>query len=283
MLAGSLFDFQNKNLNMWLQTKTNSFLKLDEVGSAVIDDFNIEAKQVYIGFDDSMFSDNTSIAFVYPYIDENGRKKFHIEQHSFIPWHNAGSIDAKEKQDGINYREQEQQGFCTITSHPDGLINPDQVYEWLLNYVEDHHLEVIMFGYDFFNMSEFVKRLDLNTSWKLMPIRQRTSELKDPTKFLQKVFIERSVTRLNDPVMEKALLNAEIKEDSLGIQVDKSKATYKIDVVDALIDAFYQAMYHFEDFSLANDKSTEVERMTPDQVAEEISMRLNVWKGGEKN
>ena len=34
--------------------------------------------------------------------------------------------------------------------------------------------------------------------------------------------------------MEKVLLNAEIFEDKIGIQVDKAKATLKIDVVDAI-------------------------------------------------
>src|SRR5699024_12455198 len=59
-------------------------------------------------------------------------------QHSFIPWQHAGSIEAKEKQDGINYRELAKQGYCTITSHPQGLINEEQVYHWLLNYIHDN-------------------------------------------------------------------------------------------------------------------------------------------------
>ena len=68
--------------------------------------------------------------------------------------------------------------------------------------------------------------------------------------------------------MEKALLNATIKEDKIGIQVAKDKATLKIDVVDAIIDAMYRAMDHFEKYGLVNDKSTEVDRMTEDQVLE---------------
>lgn len=111
-----------------------------------------------------------------------------------------------------------------------------------------------------------IKQLELNSGWPLEAIRQRTSELKDPTKFLQKLFVEQTVTRLDDKIMEKALLNAQLMEDKIGIQVDKSKATLKIDVVDAIIDAMYQAMYHFEDFGMANDKSRQVEPMTEQQV-----------------
>ncbi|WP_294837056.1 terminase TerL endonuclease subunit, partial [uncultured Lactobacillus sp.] len=102
----------------------------------------------------------------------------------------------------------------------------------------------------------------------IQDIAQRTSELANPTKFLQESFATGKITRFNDLILEKALLNASIKEDKIGIQVDKDKATFKIDVVDALIDAMYQAMNHFEEYGVTNDKSTEVDRMTEDQVLE---------------
>lgn len=263
MLMGKLADFQVKNMNCWLNADSNSFLALEDIEKAVIDDFPRFGRRVYVGVDYSMSSDNTSIAFVYPY---EGEERWHLEQHSFIPWNQAGSIEAKEKQDGINYREQEKQGYCTITSHPQGLINDDQVYNWLVNYIEDNNLDVIFFGYDAMGVTKVIKALELNTSYPLMPIRQRTSELKDPTKFLQKIFVEGSVTRLNDVIMEKALINAVIKQDNIGIQVDKMKSTLKVDVVDAIIDACYQAMFHFEDYGLVNDKSYQVEHMSQQAV-----------------
>ena len=266
MLAGTVDDFQNKNLNLWLQEATNSYLKLSDIERAIIPSFDIRGRDVYIGFDYSMFSDNTAIAFVYPYQDGDGRQKWHIEQHSFIPWEKAGSIQAKEKQDGIDYRELAKKGYCTITSHPQGLINDDQVYSWLLNYVEENNLHVIFFGYDAWGATNAIKQMDINNNFPLEAIRQRTSELKDPTKFLQKIFVEGNCSRLDDKIMEKALINAEIYEDKIGIQVDKAKATLKIDVVDAIIDALYQGMYHFEDFGIANDKSQQVDRMTAEQV-----------------
>lgn len=262
---GKIAEFQNKTMNIYLQVSQAAFLKLKDVERAITARFEIYGKQVYIGYDYSMFSDNTAIAFVYPYMDSKGEKHWHVEQHSFIPWEKAGSIEAKEKQDGINYCELAKKGYCTITSHPQGLINDDQVYQWLLNYVEDNALEVVFFGYDAWGATPAIKQLELNTSWNLMAIRQRTSELKDPTKFLQSAFVESSITRLDDKIMEKALLNAQVIEDKIGIQVDKAKATLKIDVVDAIIDALYQGMIHFEDYSDVNDPEKQIERMTPQQ------------------
>lgn len=129
-----------------------------------------------------------------------------------------------------------------------------------------HDFKVMFFGYDSWGATTAIKQMDTNTEWPLNPIRQRTSELKDPTKFLQKGMIEGTITRDDDKIMEKALVNAEIIEDKIGIQVDKAKATLKIDVVDAIIDALYQAMYHFEDFGLAKDKSKQIDLITSEQV-----------------
>lgn len=263
LMSGEIADFQVKNMNCWLLADSNSFLDLEDIEKAIVPEFDIKRKRVYVGVDYSLFSDNTAVAFVYPYETE---KKWHVEQHSFIPWKVAGSIEAKEKQDGINYRDLEKQGFCTVTSHPQGLINDDEVYQWIINYAEDNELDIIWFGYDAMGISKVIKALELNTSYPLMPIRQRTSELKDPTKFLQTLFIEGNITRLNDKIMEKALLNAVIKEDSIGIQIDKMKSTLKVDVVDAIIDGMYQAMYHYDDYGLANDKSYMVEHMSAQAV-----------------
>ena len=268
MLQGDLPAFQTKNMNMWLAQSTDSFLNLADVESAVVPDFDIRGRQVYIGFDYSMMSDNTAVAFVYPYVDLEGNGRWHIEQHSFIPWHKSGSIEAKEKQDGINYREAERLGYATITSHEQGMINDDEVYAWLLDYVEENDLDVLFFGYDAMGATNMVKMLENNSVFPLQPIRQRTGELKDATKFLQRIFVENSVDRLDDITMEKALLNAVLREDSVGIQVDKTKATLKIDVVDAIIDAMTQAMYHFEEFGMVNDATWQVEHMSAQQVAD---------------
>ena len=269
LLTANIYDFQNKNLNIWLKQSISSYLSLKDVEAAIDNDFKIKGREVYIGLDYSMYSDNTALAFVFPYQDQSGKPHWHITQHSFIPFKQAGSIEAKEKLDGIAYREFPQ--YCTITSIPEGIINPDQIYKWLVQYVKDNELKVIFFGYDRmggFQVKNITESLSTSEGWLIQDIAQRTSDLGNPTKFLQESFATGKITRFNDPIMEKALLNATIKEDKIGIQVEKDKATLKIDVVDAIIDAMYRAMDHFEEYGLVNDKSTEVDRMTEEQVLE---------------
>lgn len=279
LLTGNISDFQTKNLNLWLKQSTDSYLNLRDVEDAVNDDFKIDGREVFIGFDYSMFSDNTALGFVYPY----GDGKFHFEQHSFIPWQHAGSIEAKEKQDGIAYRNYPE--YCTITAHPQGIINPEQIYRWLLNYVEQHQLKVKFFGYDRFGsyqVKNITESLNINTDWYIMDIQQRTSALANPTKFLQELFVTHKVSIPNDPVMQKALLNAVVKADKIGIQVDKDKATLKIDVVDALIDALFQGMYYFDENADLNNKDTEIDRMTEQQVLDWFKNPKSGLLGSEK-
>lgn len=48
------------------------------------------------------------------------------------------------------------------------------------------------------------------------------------------------------------------------------KAFYKIGVVDALVDAFYDGMYAFEDYAITNNPTWKVERMSQEAVLEWI-------------
>ena len=278
ILNNTLHKFQNKNLNLWLKQDVKSYLNLKDVEAATIKNFEIDGREVFIGFDYSMFSDNTAIGFVYPY----GDSQYYLQQFSFIPWQAAGSLEAKENQDGIAYHAFPE--YCQITAHKDGIINPEQIYNWLLDFVGNHNLNVKFFGYDRFGsyqVKNIVESLNANTSWNIMDIQQRTSALANPTKFLQELFVTHKATIPDDPIMKKALLNAVIKSDKIGIQVDKDKATLKIDVVDAIIDALFQAMYYFDENSDLNNKDTEIDRMTEQQVLDWFKNPKSGLLGGE--
>ncbi|EFD87516.1 terminase TerL endonuclease subunit [Oenococcus oeni] len=264
-LAGNLFAFQNKSLNIWLQASIDSYLSLKNVEESITPKFDMHNREVYIGFDYSQFSDNTAFGFVFPYFDRKGQPKFFLYQHSFIPWNHSGSIENKERQDGIDYRTLEKMGFCTITEHKDGIINTDQVYQWLTKFVFQYQLKVLYFGYDeagSYQTANLKDALLANyPAWNIENIKQWPSNLAKPTKYLQDMFTTHKVTRLDDEVMEKALLNATTGLSPFGISVEKNRATLKIDVVDALIDAFYKGMYHFDEYSEFNSDLAKFSRM----------------------
>lgn len=259
MNNGSLPEFQNKNLNMWLQVKQNTYLDLDDINKAVVKTppFNIDNHEVYIGFDKSNFSDDTSLVFIFPYLDTNNNPRWYIKQHSWIPLANSqNNIVIKEKKDGINYRQAEKQGWCDIVRNDYGYIDDEAVYEWLLAFVSDHKLKVNFFCYDYWSAKAFINWVEQKTEWTTMPIKQDIKNLNEPTIDFRKHMNMHDIDIDNDMIMIYGLKNAVLYGNNNGFKVDKEKATTKIDMVDALIDAWDRAMFHYADvdFNKHDDK-----------------------------
>ncbi|MGK9308858.1 terminase large subunit, partial [Melissococcus plutonius] len=101
-LLGQGDSFLNKNLNLWLTVKSDAYVSLEDYKETTIKDFDIKGRDVYIGFDASLSSDNTAFGFIFPY-EENEQRKYYFMQHSFIPYKLLGSIEGKEKSDGLAY------------------------------------------------------------------------------------------------------------------------------------------------------------------------------------
>lgn len=251
MAQGKLPEFQNKNLNMWLQVKQNTYLELDDITKSGIDEcpFDVKGHKAYIGFDKSNFSDDTALVFMFPYTNSKGKNKMHIIQHSWIPLaRSQNNIVIKERQDNVNYRESEERGFATIAKNDYGFIDDDAIFHWLMDYVTDNELKVLFFNYDAWNTSTFVMQIDQLTDWPTQPVRQGTKSLNEPTTDFRKQLMLGNITYdRKDTLIQYSLKNAILLVDNNGVKVDKDKATTKIDIVDAIIDAHFMGMYHFSD------------------------------------
>lgn len=269
--VGKLPDFITKNLNRWQNAKDDAYLKIDWIENSIIDrnKFDIKGKDVYVGFDYSIMNDDTSLSFVFPYI-ENGVEKFHLYQHAFVPLANSGTIEAKSKRDNINYQYAEELGFATITHDRHGMIDQDQVFNWLLNFIEDNKLNVINISYDNWGTGDFINRLaEIKDDYMLLPVKQTIYYLTEPTVFLKKGFINGRITMFNDPVLKQAFINAVIINNQNGIKIDKNKNSQKIDAVDATVDALFEGMYHFDNYTnVETDKHNPFGSMNTKQIDE---------------
>lgn len=268
---GKEADFLVKNMNMWQNAKENSFIDLKDLTASITEEFNVRGRQVYVGFDASQKNDDTSVAFVFPYEDAQGNQKYHLYQHSWVPTAHHGTIDAKESYDGINYRHEQERGFVTITRDVDGLIDQDEVFNWTLSFIEENDLQVEAFVYDQWGTGRFIRRLDeVREEWPIIPLRQGTHSLNEPTKFLQHAFIKHKVTMLDDQALQQGLLNAVVVSYNNGMKVDKNTNSQKIDTVDATVNALAEAMYHWENFTLMepNKPKNFLDGKTVDEINE---------------
>ncbi|MGC6332250.1 terminase large subunit [Weissella cibaria] len=256
---GKLTDFIVKNMNMWQNAKDNAYLPLDLIKDAIIDDFSMFGRDVFIGFDFSQTNDDTAIAFVFPYTGTDGQTYYHLYQHSWVPIAKAGSIEAKEQRDNINYRDVETNGFATVTRDRFGLIDEDEVFNWMLNFIESNELDVQGILYDQWGTGRFIRRLDeIKSEYLIIPVRQGIKSLNEPTKFLQEQFIKQRITMLDDQALQQALVNAVIVSDNNGIKVDKNVNSQKIDIVDAIVNALYEGQFYATEFSNVEEKPSKL-------------------------
>lgn len=271
--TGKLPDFITKNMNRFVNAKDDAFLSATRLENIVIpeESFDITGRDVFIGMDFSATSDDSALGFVFPYVADDGTHKFHLYGHYFIPWERAGNIQAKMKQDGINYVDSEAKGYSTISTDEFGQIDQRQIFEWLTDFIESYHLEVKAIMYDAWNSQSFVEKLDnAFPEYLLLPVKQTTPQLFQPTQFLRNGIIRGEITRFEDEVMFVGLSNAVTVGNVAGYKIDKNTHSAKIDVVDSLINGLYEGMYYFDSYTNVEEpkKKNFLSGKSPEEINE---------------
>ncbi|WP_256737302.1 terminase TerL endonuclease subunit [Enterococcus faecium] len=240
---GNISNVLTKEFNMWVQSSQESYMSEEEWTSAVAPDYikqtDLTGREIYIGVDLSRVNDLTSISWVIPIREES---KFFVDSYSFVA--NRGGIEAKEKEDKTPYRQYEQAGYCTISSSPDGLIDYHDLVNWLTDFIESNNFELKGIFYDPYNAGNVITDLSKFYEKEMIEVRQGLITLNVPTKQFRTDVIKGKTVHSNNPLLNRAIRNAITKENNDTIMIDKAMNRNKIDPLDALINAYTQAMYH---------------------------------------
>ncbi|WP_395531278.1 terminase large subunit [Enterococcus faecium] len=240
---GSISNVLTKEFNIWVQSSQESYMSEEEWTSAVAPDYikqtDLTGREIYIGVDLSRVNDLTSISWVIPIREES---KFFVDSYSFVA--NRGGIEAKEKEDKTPYRQYEQAGYCTISSSPDGLIDYHDLVNWLTDFIESNNFELKGIFYDPYNAGNVITDLSKFYEKEMIEVRQGLITLNVPTKQFRTDVIKGKAVHSNNPLLNRAIRNAITKENNDTIMIDKAMNRNKIDPLDALINAYTQAMYH---------------------------------------
>lgn len=240
---GSISNVLTKEFNIWVQSSQESYMSEEEWTSAVAPDYikqtDLTGREIYIGVDLSRVNDLTSISWVIPIREES---KFFVDSYSFVA--NRGGIEAKEKEDKTPYRQYEQAGYCTISSSPDGLIDYHDLVNWLTDFIESNNFELKGIFYDPYNSGNVITDLSKFYEKEMIEVRQGLITLNVPTKQFRTDVIKGKTVHSNNPLLNRAIRNAITKENNDTIMIDKAMNRNKIDPLDALINAYTQAMYH---------------------------------------
>ncbi|MEQ7168392.1 terminase TerL endonuclease subunit [Enterococcus avium] len=240
---GNISNVLTKEFNLWVQSSQESYMNEEEWLAAIAPDYikktDLTGREIYVGVDLSRVNDLTSISWVIPIREEC---KLYCDSYSFVA--NRGGIEAKEKDDKTPYRQYEQAGYCTISSSPDGLIDYHDLVNWITDFIESNNFELKGIFYDPYNAGNVITDLAKYYENELIEVRQGLITLNAPTKQLRTDIIQGKTLHANNPLLNRAIRNAITKENNDTIMIDKSMNRNKIDPIDALINAYTQAMYH---------------------------------------
>ena len=244
--GADLLNFMTKHLNYWVTNGVGGFVDLQKFkeceSDVTIED--MKGKECYLGIDLSSGGDLTSISLVFPLEHE----KIYIYSHSFMP---ELRLAEHEKTDDVPYRMWVSKGLLTLTS---GAFGVKTDYKFIINHlkelIEKYEIKILEVGYDSHNASVFLQDLDF-LACDLTEIKQSAKSLNDATKDFQlSVKANQLLYDKENDLLKWSIANATTTSNSFGeIKIDKQAQKYRIDPVDAVIDAWKIMLVNKNEYS----------------------------------
>lgn len=224
-------NFVCKHCNIIYQgTGTETYIDVKDVQECKVAQINWQDRVVYVGLDLSETNDNTSVSLVS--VDDDNR--ILADSFAFIP---EGRIAEKSKFEKVNYTELLKTG--KVIACGDKVIDYAVVEDFILSLEERCGVQIQAIGYDRWNALSTAQKLE-KAGYNCVEIRQHSSVLHPPTKFLKEKILSREFAYEKNRLLEINFQNARCTYDTNKNQyVTKKKSTGKVDMVVSLINATY--------------------------------------------
>lgn len=225
-------EFLTKHMNYFMPSNSGEeFIKLDKLrlckNTRGVFDWN--GKDVFLGLDLAMTNDNTSVSMVTMEDDMIFAKSW-----AFIP---KDRIEEKNRRERTDYRRFIEDGSCFACGEE--IISYSFVEKFIMNIEKEYGVHVVQIGYDRYNCISTANKLQ-EAGYETVEVKQHSSVLHQPTKFLQESILQRKFSYDGDKLYEINFQNARCTEDTnLNKYVNKKKSTGKVDMVVSTIIAIY--------------------------------------------
>lgn len=221
-----------KQFNMWYQSNEDSFISHAEWSKTIADKPDIHGQRVVFGIDLSKSNDLTSVSWIIPQDDGS----YYCDSHSWVAT-KYGLVE-KMKADNINYQALADAGECDITSLESGVINYQDVFDFIKRMVDDNDLKVEAICYDPWSFGYLLGQFE-QEDWPLVETAQNNKTLSFPTKQFKEYLLNGQITHPNNNLLGAAVDNSVLIYDSTGnCRINKMKNNEKIDPLAALMNAW---------------------------------------------
>ena len=227
-------NFLVKMCNQWLNGSLDKqFIQTKDLLDCATDktiEF-LKGKSVVCGLDLSSGGDLTSLALEYKYQDDDGKDKYYIFSHSFIP---SNRLEEHEKTDKVPYKIWQKEGLITVTEG--WKTDYHYIVAYLKDLIDKYDITIDSIYYDPHNASAFLSDLEEVTP-NLIEVTQSARSLNDATVDLQLEFKSRNIEYdKNNKLLIWSFNNAITTSNSFGeIKLDKNSSFNRIDACDAVI------------------------------------------------
>lgn len=226
-------NFITKHCNIiYAGVGTESYVSIDDVKACCSPDpLDWNGREVYLGVDLSMSNDNSSVAMVA--YDED-KEMVLAEAIAFVP---EGKIEEKNRIEKINYYDFIKAMKCIACG--DRTIDYSVIEDFVLKIEETYGVKIHSLGYDRYNAISSAQKWEA-AGIVCVEIRQHSSILHAPTKWLAELIENRKLLYHNNRLLEINFDNARCTYDTnLNRYVNKKKSSGKVDEVVAIINALY--------------------------------------------
>ncbi len=231
MGGAKLTSFKCKHLNIWLDGMIGEiYIPTEEVKKCRLQEpFSWCGRQVYIGIDLAMTTDNCSVAMI---TEEGG--KVYANVWAFIP---TDRIEEKTGIEKVDYQAMIRNGNCFACG--ENVVDYGFIESFILSLEEKYGVVIMGIGFDRYNCLSTAQKLEGN-GYETTEIKQHSSVLHSPTKLLEELVLTQQFGYENNRLLEINFANARCLYDTnLNRYVNKKKSTGKIDMVASLINAMY--------------------------------------------
>lgn len=223
-------EFLTKHVNHFMaENSGEAYVKIEDVRKGKIDEFDWRGRQVWLGLDLAMTTDNCAFAMV-------TEEDMHIygDVYAFVPTERVAEKNRMEK---INYHEFIKEGKCFTCGEM--TVDYGFIEDLLLDVESRFGVTVVGISYDRYNCLSTAQRLE-RAGYTAVETKQHSSVLHPPTKLLQEKIINGEFHYTQNNLLEINFQNARVVEDNnKNMYVNKKKSNGKVDMVVALINAVY--------------------------------------------
>lgn len=187
-------------------------------------------REVYLGIDLASSDDNTGVSMVsYDYSTETILGK----SWAFIP---SERVTEKSNREKVNYNKEIDLGNCFACG--EDTISYNYVRDFILSIEEQYNVKIVGIGYDLRDMNS--TREDLKPYYDLIEVRQHSSVLHSPIKWLRESILNKKFSYNENKLLEINFTNCvQVLDTNLNLYLNKKKSKGKIDMVMAMINALY--------------------------------------------